>query len=380
MGKANIRSTGFLIRRERTSAQPKPSGTGTPAYRPVNLDTAALAGRAFERLLEKYPAMFRDASAYQQQRAVEDLKDHLGALQDALATGSPALLLDYACRAQVFFTARHLPGDYVTAGFRVLRELVRKDLPDDLRDDADRFCKLAIAGIRTAPEEPPPCIDDSNPLAGTARAYLDAVRNADREGARKIIAGAEASGVRPRDLYLSVFQPVLRETGRLWLIQRLSVAEEHFISASVEAEIARLHEWLAAEAKGAEKRGKTVVSATVEQDLHGIGIRMVTDFFELDGWDTYFTGANTPARSLLRAVRDRNADLVAISCTIPSRLPAVHYLIRSLRADPGTDRAKILVGGYPFMVLPGLWKQLGADACARDAEEAVAAADLLTRT
>ena len=86
---------------------------------------------------------------------------------------------------------------------------------------------------------------------------------------------------------------------------------------------------------------------------------MVADFFEMDRWDTYYIGPNTPALSLLRAARDRKADVIAISCTMPSFLPAVHYLIRSLRADSGTAQAKIIVGGHPFRVDPGLWKQLG---------------------
>jgi signal transduction histidine kinase len=40
------------------------------------------------------------------------------------------------------------------------------------------------------------------------------------------------------------------------------------------------------------------------------GARMVADFFELDGWDTYFLGANTPTDSILRAVEERRADIL----------------------------------------------------------------------
>jgi methanogenic corrinoid protein MtbC1 len=56
---------------------------------------------------------------------------------------------------------------------------------------------------------------------------------------------------------------------------------------------------------------------------------------------------------------------------MPRHLPDVQYLIRSLRGDPGTAEVKIIVGGYPFRIVPDLWKQIGADAYAGDAAEAV---------
>jgi methanogenic corrinoid protein MtbC1 len=41
-------------------------------------------------------------------------------------------------------------------------------------------------------------------------------------------------------------------------------------------------------------------------------------------------------------------------------------------------RVKIIVGGYPFAVIPDLWERVGADAVAAGAEDAVAAARRLT--
>ena len=63
--------------------------------------------------------------------------------------------------------------------------------------------------------------------------------------------------------------------------------------------------------------------------------------------------------------------MIALSTTMPRYLPDVEYLIRSLRADPATAGTKIIVGGYPFRIVPDLWKQIGADAFAGTADEAV---------
>jgi methanogenic corrinoid protein MtbC1 len=171
---------------------------------------------------------------------------------------------------------------------------------------------------------------------------------------------------------------VLRETGRLWQLQKITVAQEHYVSASVSLAISRLHDRIPASETGSRKR--TLVAASVANEFHDIGIRIVADFFEMDGWTTYYTGANTPVESLLAMVRDKKADVIAISVTMTSHIPVVHYLIRSIRGDPGMKRVKVLVGGYPFSIVPLLWKQVGADACASDPDEAVATVNRLVGT
>jgi methanogenic corrinoid protein MtbC1 len=122
---------------------------------------------------------------------------------------------------------------------------------------------------------------------------------------------------------------------------------------------------------------KSVVAACVGEELHDIGIRMVADFFEMDGWDVYFTGANTPPKSILAAVQERKPDVLALSVTIPSRLRDAEYLIRSLRAFSDTAKVKIMVGGSPFRILPDLGTRIGADAVTETAEDAVPVARTL---
>jgi tRNA (guanine37-N1)-methyltransferase len=48
-------------------------------------------------------------------------------------------------------------------------------------------------------------------------------------------------------------------------------------------------------------------------------------------------------------------------------------LIAAVRSDEAARGVKILAGGYPFNVAPGLWREIGADASAADAAGAVAA-------
>jgi methanogenic corrinoid protein MtbC1 len=97
---------------------------------------------------------------------------------------------------------------------------------------------------------------------------------------------------------------------------------------------------------------------------------MLADFLEMAGWDTFFLGADTPIAGTLQQVAERAPDVLAISASMPLHVQAVADLIAATRAAGNPPR--IVVGGAPFNSLPGLWKDVGADGCARDAAEAIA--------
>jgi methanogenic corrinoid protein MtbC1 len=349
-----------------------------PPYHPVSLDRGYLAAEAYKRYQEKHKKAISNFSAQQKVFTLKDFSNHIGYLQESLALHNAAIFVDYISWAQVILTSRHLPTDYLPSTLVTLNEVLKKELPVDFRAETDSIIKKGLAKLKHAPIEPPSYITGENPLHAVAQSCLEALIGADREKAWTVITHAVASGVPVKNIYLQIFQPVLRETGRLWQIRHLSIAQEHYVTASTLAFISRLHAQILVSGRKNRRGGKVLVAGCVSDELHDVGIRMVADFFELDGWDTYFIGGNTPAQSMLEAVRDRNAGVVAVSSTMASHIPVVHYLIRSLRADPRTRSVKIIVGGYPFTLVPDLWKQIGADACAGNADEAVSIANRLS--
>ena len=91
----------------------------------------------------------------------------------------------------------------------------------------------------------------------------------------------------------------------------------------------------------------------------------------MEGWSTYYLGANTPAREVVGALVDRGGDVLAISATIASHVRDVAATIAAVRGEPACERVRIVVGGYPFNVDPDLWRRVGADASAGSAADAV---------
>jgi methanogenic corrinoid protein MtbC1 len=120
--------------------------------------------------------------------------------------------------------------------------------------------------------------------------------------------------------------------------------------------------------------GKVLVAACVGSELHEIGVRMVADFFEMEGWDTYYLGAGLPHDQILSALEQRKPDLIALSATMTFHIPLVTELISAIRSVSSSATARIMVGGMPFNHTPELWKSVGADLWAADAEKAVQAA------
>jgi methanogenic corrinoid protein MtbC1 len=350
--------------------------TGSPVYNPVSLNRDYLAGKMLDTYAEAHAKTWQNFSPRRRVRIREEFMDMIGSLQESLATGSPGFLIDYSCSEQSRFVTRHLPEGLVVSYLEILKKIISQELPLDYRENATFFVKKAVSALKSSPAKIYPCTHPDISLSTVARLFLDAILAADRDKANAIIDDALASGTTVHDIYLQIFQPVLRETGRLWQQNEASVAQEHYATGLIRQIMARMHDRIATPGRKKPLK-KSVVTASVGEELHDIGIRMVADFLEMDDWDVYYTGANTPVKCILDTVRDRKADAVALSITMPSRLPEVQYLIRSLRADKATEKVKIIIGGYPFNILPDLWKQVGADAYATGADEAVTAANLL---
>jgi len=224
-----------------------------------------------------------------------------------------------------------------------------------------------------AHRDPSSFLDADRPLGRLARNYLDALLEGDRARASDLILSAVADGVPVRDIYLEVFQQTQREVGRLWELNRISLAEEHFCTAATQLVMSRLYPQVFA----GERGQGTLVAAAVAGDLHEMGIRMVADFFEMDGWDTFFLGAGTPTPRIVEFVERQGADVLALSATLSTHLPDVVDVIRAMREAGGEDTPIILVGGHPFNAEPELWREVGADGHAFGADSAVRLAEEL---
>lgn len=319
----------------------------------------------------RYPRLRTRYGAAGRGKSRQDAIYHIAYLAASVDADSPALFNDYIAWAKVLLLHHGVLGEDLEHHLDCMADVVGEQLPPPVAAPAVAMIGAARTALPAMPESTVSPLDARQRLTGLAREYVYTLLGGYRGAAGRLVFEAAERGESVRDLYLEVFQPALREIGRLWQMRKISVAQEHFCSAATQVVMSQL---LPRE-DGAVRRGRSVVVACIGGELHEVGARMVGDFFGLAGWDSFFCGANTPQSAVLQWVAERAADVLAVSATMGYHLHSVRELIEAARADPRCARLRIMVGGHPFGVDPALWRTLGADGTAADAQAAVALAD-----
>ncbi|MGE5505553.1 MAG: B12-binding domain-containing protein [Actinomycetota bacterium] len=295
---------------------------------------------------------------------------HLTYLGEALRCGSPVLFAEY-----VDWTRTLFEGIGITTGdFRLYLADLRTVLAGWDAGWADTAAAYVGQGIETLDRQPAAnqsFLDGDDPLLGLARSYLANLLALRRSEASRLIVEAAQSGTPVEDIYLRVFTPVLRELGRLWHTNVITVAQEHFCTAATQMAMSQLYPYIFSAAK---RKGRFVGSC-VSGELHELGLRMVSDLLELAGWDTIFLGANVPVGDIVTTLVDNQAQVLGVSATLTAHLGHASEIIRAVRAESRCDHVRILVGGAPFNMDPELWRRIGADAWAPSAKGAVELVD-----
>jgi len=145
-----------------------------------------------------------------------------------------------------------------------------------------------------------------------------------------------------KELYENIITKAMYDVGELWEFNKISVATEHLASAIVEAILNQLYFKIISN----EKKRKTVIASCIENEFHQIGIKMVSDVFEMNGWNAYFLGSNTPTSELISFMKNNNPDLLAISLSLYFNLPELEKMIQKVSNE--FPDLTILVGGQAF--------------------------------
>jgi methylmalonyl-CoA mutase cobalamin-binding domain/chain len=301
----------------------------------------------------------------------QDAAYHLAFLADAVDVDSQAVFNDYIGWAKVLLLHLGVLAEDLDQHLGCMADVVGQQMPPPVAASAVAMIEGARSALSAMPGTAPSGLDSGEPLEPLAREYVRTLLGGYRQAAARLVFDAAEGGSSVRELYLHVFQPALREVGRLWQTRRISVAQEHFCSAATQVVMSQL----LPRSLPAPRRGRAVVVACVGGDLHEVGARLVADFFAMAGWDTYFCGANTPHEGVVRSAAERAAEVLAVSASMGCHLHTVQELLERVRAEPRCAALRVMVGGHPFTVDPALWRTVGADGTAGDADAAVLLAE-----
>ncbi len=172
--------------------------------------------------------------------------------------------------------------------------------------------------------------------------YLQALLAGRRAECSAVVRELLDDGIDLRTLYTDLFTRTMYRVGELWATHRITVANEHLATAITESLLNLAYPAVFSTAR----KGKKIVIGCCDQEFHQIGAKMVADIFELNGWDSYFLGANMPLADLQALIDDISPDMVGFSVSLPRNVNHLQRYIEEVRST-FTD-LPVLVGGYAF--------------------------------
>lgn len=291
----------------------------------------------------------------------EDLGYHLDFLRPTLECGDISPFISYLAWLADVLASRGVPTDSVPGSLENLATF----FAGKLGDNGSPVVSALLAGRMALIDGiPAPTYDKPCPMPWSeAEAFCDAVINGNRREASALFASAldrEHSLVKAA---VHVIQPALYAVGARWQNNRVSVAQEHLATS--------LAQTVMTQGFGrfdvAPDNGKRALFACMAGNHHTVGLRMVADAFEFDGWTSHYLGANVPLSGLVSQVRTLRPHLVGLSASLPYHLRGLRETISVLRAAFADDCPHLVVGGLVFNQFPQLAESLGAELLGADA-------------
>lgn len=305
------------------------------------------------------------------EKARSDTAHNLNYLAQAVFINEKSIFSNYYNWLYTVLNERGIGVELLKSHLQAIKNVLKTELSQEDFNYLTGFLNEAELSLSNPDNHYQTFLKDDNPLKKEAEKYLALVIEMEREAAVKYILDLVDSGITIENIYLEIFQNTQYEIGRLWQLNKISIAQEHYATSVTQLAMSQLYPKIFS----SFKKGKKALTTCIGDELHELGIRMVADLLELNGWDTIHLGSNTPAGEILKLLAEKKIDVLALSATTPNQLEETHSLIKAVRSNDKLSQVKVMVGGRLFMQNNDLWQKIGADTFASDAEEAVKAAD-----
>jgi methanogenic corrinoid protein MtbC1 len=344
------------------------SPDGLQRFGELEADAASSVARRF------FADATLDAARLELRRLTQQyLAFHLEFLKPVLQFGLLNPMVEYLRWLSDVCAARNIPrdklaqsldwlGEYFTARMSVADGAV---VCEALQEARDKFMAVGTSAEHPSFDPPPELL-----------ALQAALIDGDHRAALAVINAALDAGRNLVEVEADIIKPAMYYIGDRWQANEVSVAQEHLATAIVElAMTAAL-----LRSPPPPPNGRKVVLACVAGNHHSIGLRMVSDAFQLAGWETQYLGANVPTDALVAQIVQSRPDLVGLGLSFGHQLGVVKDVIAELSARMGATRPAVMIGGLAVNQFDRIADMAGADASSSDARAAVmAAAGLVAR-
>jgi len=197
--------------------------------------------------------------------------------------------------------------------------------------------------------------------------YLQPLLQGDRKACRAVIEETMQSGVPANSVYIHVIWPIMMEIEKLLRANKISPTEEHLATRINRTIVDQLQNKLPRR----PRKNKKIVVCCAQDELQELGAQIIADLFESNGWEVRFLGGGLTNDDIYAFINEYAPDLLLIYGTSPKQAPDIRRLIDTIKAVNAWPHMRIMVSGGLFNRAEGLWEEIGADAFAATALEAV---------
>ena len=335
------------------------------SYRVPNstlLQYDALSHEAVDAITSQFYDSYGPLSSSHGERGLqasrEEIKYHLSYLRPTLETGYIQSYVEYLRWLSDVFLARKRPVEQLEVVLGWLGDYFVKMLEQD-GDVIKSALDDAIAESKKTSDLP----EENNKFLPEVLSFELALLKGDRAMAIAIVEQLYKSGISVVEIEVLLIEAAMYEIGLKWQKNQVSVAQEHLASATASTVMAELF----SNSHMSRPNGKKAILACVESNLHMLGLSMISDALQLDGWEVQFLGANTPTASLIEHIGVNKPDMVGVSVAFSSQVSAARDVFAGVRSIFPKNCPYLIVGGNAVNRYPELFKLIGADESAKNA-------------
>lgn len=176
--------------------------------------------------------------------------------------------------------------------------------------------------------------------AAYSQQYLVALRNAELPRASSTVIEALDAGIAPAMVHSKVIAPAMRAIGDLWEKGEINVGEEHVATAITEQVlVGALHRTRMSSYRSRQR----IMLAAIQGQHHVLGLRMVADLLEGEGFEVLYLGADVPIDSLRDVAAAKQPALVGLSFGITLNVGVLADSIWAVRE--GAPKCRLILGG-----------------------------------
>lgn len=159
---------------------------------------------------------------------------------------------------------------------------------------------------------------------------------------------------KPEHIYLRLFEPALKLSGKLWAGGAIEYRDEHFVTYHTLRFLRRVRRRFVP----VEPTGPLALATAAGQESHVIGLRMVCDFLQADNWRIHWLTSND--RAVVRQAAERlRPEALLISVGHDAGLAPAKRLISDVRG--AAFGGLVIVGGAAISYDLSRVRDIGAD-------------------